>query len=550
MENNTAATNPYDEGNRIKTPLSTSPRELPDSELRERPRSRTVQSARDASRRYTAENKEREEQEAHPNRSKRRKPRKQPIRRRKKMGIGVVVAAIIGAIIVLLALLYWINRPVPVTINGEPAEVRIGSSLQDVAHEEHLGINPGNYVTVSGNVIRANQGYAFNAKVNGKQFTHDEIEEYRIEGTESIEFTDGDDIIEEYNSKTERLEPYLRMEGSGYSLQYVSQWARMGEKQYRTGKVSGETAEVVTVEPQDCIITCRDLFIEGDTKYVALTFDDGPSDVNTPQYLDILDRYGVKATFYNLGENTQTYQNIAREVLARGHQLCNHTMAHNQLTAVDNDTIRREIATSAEVIQNVTGLATTHLRPPYGDFTERSWLASGGTITASVRWTGDSQDWRYTGMTDSETITTIVNNSLLNIHSGSIILMHDGGGGGAQDVAALPKIIERLQAEGYKFVTISDLMRAAGDIPEEVCSGTGTMPQGNVWPSEIHPDDIAAAAKASAASSATTTTSETTSSSSDDSTGSTTSTYDTDDDATYYDDSYYDDTYATDADYL
>ncbi len=494
--------NPYDEGDIIPTPMSGEHRERQEGQATTS-RSRVTQSARDAAARRPASMRA-ESGSGRQRRQQQRNPSdrtginvQQTIRRRRKIGIGVIVGSIVTAILLLTALLFWINRPVPITVNGQPAEVRIGSTLREVLHETDVSVEPGNYVTVSGNVIQANQGRAFNAVVNGQRLTPEEVEDLRIQGTEAIEFSDGDDIIEEFNASSENIEPYLRMEGGGYSLQYVSQWARMGERQYRTGKVSGETAEVITIEPRDCIITCRDLYLEpGDdgVKYVALTFDDGPSDVNTPQYLDILDRYGVKATFYNLGENTQANPNLARDVVARGHQLCNHTMAHNQLTAVDNDTIYREITTSANVIAQVTGIQTTHIRPPYGDFTERSWLASGGAITAAVRWTGDSQDWRYTGVDDAETVQTIVDNSLLNIHSGSIILMHDGGGGGSQDIAALPKLIERLQADGYTFVTISDLMRQAGDIPEEVCSGTATMPQDAVWPKEIHPDDIAAAA--------------------------------------------------------
>ena len=496
--------NPYDGAEPMATPMSGPHRELAEATASQRPRSRATQSARDAASRRAGTQRATftSRQEASSQRTPQRRDSdrsdrevQQTIRRRRKIGVGVVVGAILLAIALLSALLYWINRPVPITVNGQQAQVRIGSSLKDVLHEAHdVSVNPGNYVTVSGNVIQANQGHAFNATVNGKRLSPEEVSDFQVQGTEDIVFENGDDIIEEFNAISEPITPYLKMEGTGYAIQYVSQWARMGEKQYRTGKLSGETAEVVTIEPRDCIITCRDFYLEGDVKYVALTFDDGPSELYTPRYLDILDQYGIKATFYNLGDNTQALPDLARQVVERGHQLCNHTMAHNQLTAVDAATIYSEITRSADVIEQATGVKTTHLRPPYGDFTERSWLGSGGSITAAVRWSGDSEDWRYTGMTDSETIQTIVDNTLLNIHSGSILLMHDGGGGGEQDIAALPIIIERLQADGYQFVTISDLMRAAGDIPEDICSGTATMPEDAIWPTEIHPDDLAAAA--------------------------------------------------------
>jgi peptidoglycan/xylan/chitin deacetylase (PgdA/CDA1 family) len=259
----------------------------------------------------------------------------------------------------------------------------------------------------------------------------------------------------------------------------------MGTLEHRTGKESGQEAEVITQEPQDCIITCREFLFE-DKKLVALTFDDGPLSPYTEQYLDIMARYGVKGTFFFLGDSVTANPDLARRVVAEGHQVANHTMAHNQLTSVDNETVFSEISRSADVLQAATGIRSTHLRPPYGDFTERSWLGTNGSISAAIRWTGDSEDWRLPGA------QAIVDKALLNVHSGSIILMHDGGGDRSQDVEALPMLIERLQAEGYQFVTISDLMRAAGDIPEDVCSGTATMPEGCVWPQEIHPDDIAA----------------------------------------------------------
>ena len=412
------------------------------------------------------------------------------LRTRRKTRFGVIAASMILAIIILAALLWWINRPVPVTVNGTPAEVRVGSSLGDVLHEEEISVNPGNYVSVSGNVLKANMGHEFSATVNGEALSPEDAEKYRVGGSESIDFSDGQDITEEFTAESEVLKPYLRMEGSGYSIQYISQWGRPGELQHRKGKESGESADVVVKEAQDCVITCMEPSPQGDTKYIALTFDDGPLSPYTEQYLDIMEKYGVKATFFNLGENTQANPELARRVVQEGHQLSNHTMAHNQLTSVDAQTIYNEITRSAKVIEDATGVHTTHIRPPYGDFTERSWLGAGGSITATIRWNGDSEDWRLPGP------EAIVNNSLVNLHSGTIVLMHDGGGDRSQDVDALPALIERAQSEGYQFVTISDLMRACG-LPEDICSGTASMPEDAVWPEEIHPDDIAAAAAAS-----------------------------------------------------
>ena len=412
---------------------------------------------------------------------------------RRKRRFGIIAASIIAAIIVLSAMLWWINRPVPITVNGTASEIRIGSALSDVVKKEKLSLKPGNLVSVNDRVLEADMGYAFSASVNGEELSPEDVDAYHVVGNESIDFSDGKNIVEEFDAESETIMPYLRMEGTGYSLQYVSQWGYAGELQHRKGKRSGETADVVAKEPQDCVITCMEPFVEGDAKLVALTFDDGPANPYTEQYLEILDRYGIKATFFNLGDNTLNYPDLARKVVEKGHQLCNHTMAHNQLTSVDAETVHNEITRSQDAIEEVTGIRTTHIRPPYGDFTERSWLGSGGAITASIRWNGDSKDWETPG------VDAIVSNSLINLHSGTIILMHDGGGDRSQDVEALPRLIEQVQAEGYEFVTISELMRASKDIPEDVCSGVATMPEDAVWPEEIHPDDLAAAEAAASA---------------------------------------------------
>lgn len=497
--------NPYEDADPIPVARQTSHRQRTRTSTSTRTRSRTVQSASDAAR-MQGRTSARHGQDRGASTANRRRPPRQAskpytMRTRRKTSFGIIAGIIIAAIVVLSFLLWFINRPVPVTVNGEQAQVRVGSSLEEVLKQAKIDVEPGDYVSVTDRILQEGKGRQFTAAVNGTELSADETDAYRIGGNESIEYSDGTNITEDFESQSEAIMPYLRMEGTGYALQYVSQWGYAGELQHRKGKESGESADVIVKEAQDCVITCMDPYIEGDTKYVALTFDDGPADSYTEQYLEILDRYGVKATFFNLGENTQNYPEIAQKVVAAGHQLCNHTMAHNQLSAVDTDTVYNEITRSAKVIEEATGVHTTHIRPPYGDFTERSWLGSGGAITASIRWTGDSQDWSRPGS------DTIVSNSLINLHSGTIILMHDGGGDRAQDVEALPKLIEQLQGEGYEFVTISDLMRATEKIPEDICSGTGTMPKDAVWPEEIHPDDIAAAEAASAATTTTTTTS-------------------------------------------
>ena len=127
----------------------------------------------------------------------------------------------------------------------------------------------------------------------------------------------------------------------------------------------------------------------------------------------------------------------------------------------------------------MTGVNTTAFRPPYGDFNEKAWLNSGGLASVSVIWNQDSEDWRRPG------VDAIVANSEKGVTSGSIILMHDGGGNRDQDVEALPRIIEDLQGQGYEFVTVSELMQSDDSIPDDIAAGNATMPDDATWPTEI-----------------------------------------------------------------
>ena len=119
------------------------------------------------------------------------------------------------------------------------------------------------------------------------------------------------------------------------------------------------------------------------------------------------------------------------------------------------------------------------LRPPYGDLTPETWLASGGSFSASVIWNLDSEDWRLPGA------DAIVANCTNGAYPGAIVLMHDGGGNRDQDLEALPRILEALKAEGYRFVTLDKLMAMDSRIPADVATGNAVMPEGSVWPTEL-----------------------------------------------------------------
>ena len=181
------------------------------------------------------------------------------------------------------------------------------------------------------------------------------------------------------------------------------------------------------------------------TKYVYLSFDDGPDPRYTAPILDILRAYGARATFFEIGQHVARYPWLTRRVYLRGNSVQNHTWSHPDLRYVSWTTFKYQVLTTGQYIRNQTGYAPRCLRPPYGAVNSRVYsraTALGKTIRL---WTVDPRDWSRPGT------SVIVRRVLDNVHSGSIVLMHDGGGDRSQTVAALPIILRTLKARGYVF---------------------------------------------------------------------------------------------------
>ena len=183
-------------------------------------------------------------------------------------------------------------------------------------------------------------------------------------------------------------------------------------------------------------------------KVVALTFDDGPTPAFTPQVLAILARYHVPATFFEVGYEVAAHPELTRQVAAAGHMVESHTWDHADLTKVPASAWPGEVDRTGELIQSLTGRPVTCLRPPYGATNPSVVALAGQRNLTTLLWNADTEDWKLPG------VNAIVTNALAGLRNGSIILMHDGGGDRSQTVAALPTVIETVQARGYRLVPI------------------------------------------------------------------------------------------------
>ena len=406
---------------------------------------------------------------------------------------ATIVGVVAVALILVVGIFMWSNRAVAITLNGSERSVRVGSTLDQVIADTGITPAPGNLISVSGTTLESGTGYAYLAKLGGTEMDGPACDAYRVKAGDDLQIEDGRDRTEDYDVQVVQEQPQLEMGGDSMgNISYVSQWPKAGSYEMRTGRQSGETARGDTLQQtQNAVVTVHQLKPSDGRKLVALTFDDGPAETYTEEYLKILDQYGIHATFFNLGQSIEEYPDLAKKIVDQGSEVMSHTYQHQELAKLDAESLQKEFTTAFAAIKEKTGVETTAFRPPYGQFTEKAWLNSGGKASVSVLWNQDSLDWKRPG------VDAIVRNAEKGITSGSIILMHDGGGPRGQDVEALPRIIEDLQGQGYEFVTVSELMKSDSAVPADIAAGNAQMPSDAVWPTQIVGADEAAAGEAS-----------------------------------------------------
>lgn len=190
-------------------------------------------------------------------------------------------------------------------------------------------------------------------------------------------------------------------------------------------------------------------------KVVALTFDFGSDAGNLTRILQTLGDKGVKATFFATGQAATNYPTAVRSVVTQGHEIGNHSYSHPYFTQLSSAQMTDELSRASTAIRNATGQAPKpYFRPPYGDYNSAVLQAVGNAgYTHTIMWTIDTVDWR--GVSSAAIRDKVVGGAT----PGTIVLMHVGGGAtGTPD--ALPGMIDGLRANGYRLVTVSELMGA------------------------------------------------------------------------------------------
>ncbi len=196
------------------------------------------------------------------------------------------------------------------------------------------------------------------------------------------------------------------------------------------------------------------IFSQGnsDLPEVALTFDDGPDPTYTPQILSILEQYNVHATFFCVGDHVRDAPELAQQEHAAGHIVANHSWNHPDLTTLSAEEVHAQLRTTSDAIEQATGVRPSFFRPPYGAYNDETFAQANALGLTSVTWNVDPDDWQ-----EPES-SVIIDRVVDGADNGAIILLHDGGGNRTQTIAALPKILTKLQERGFRFVTLQQMI--------------------------------------------------------------------------------------------
>ncbi len=186
-------------------------------------------------------------------------------------------------------------------------------------------------------------------------------------------------------------------------------------------------------------------------KVVALTFDHSWGNKFTPSILDTLQKNNLKVTFFIMGPWAKKYTDVAKRMVADGHEIGSHGYKHENYGDMTAEWVKEDIRKAHELIKEATGVDPKLIRPPNGHYSRRSLQVTEEMGYKTIIWNADSLDWKNPGR------DVIIDRVVKRLKPGAIILMH-ASDTPLQTAEALPILIEKIKAEGYQFVTVGELL--------------------------------------------------------------------------------------------
>ena len=367
----------------------------------------------------------------------------------------IVLAAVLVAVFIAGVMLFSAAASVQVTVNGTPVAIRGAKTLQVAIKESGLPINPGDLISLQGNVLQKGKGEAVTAVVNGEET--DDLD-MPLHNGDDIQISDGGDIVEDYDEMIEVLQHNAETRGLGVFREFEN-YGMDGALSIRTGVLSGETVSKHLFYPIDLVFTKHNPNV-GEKKVIALTFNDGPNATYTPQILDVLKENDAHATFFVLGNSIQELGNewVVQRAAEEGHQICSQTYdnaigAGGDINNLDAAAQVAEIEDGRAAITEALGTEASRIvRVPGGSMDSATLKNLRPYIEVEVGWNVDSRD-------DEGIEAQYIADTLLAATPGDVYLLHDGGADRSATVEALRIALPKLRKAGWKFVTIDDLRK-------------------------------------------------------------------------------------------
>ncbi len=192
----------------------------------------------------------------------------------------------------------------------------------------------------------------------------------------------------------------------------------------------------------------------GEEKLIALTFDDGPDPDGTGAILDVLSEYGVRATFFVIGEKAEKSPDLLIRAVGEGHEIGNHTYSHLNGKKTNAKRYLADVKKNGALLSGILGYETVLFRPPGGNLSAENGKAIAEAGCVTVLWSVDTEDWK--GIAADKIVSAVLG----HVRGGDIVLMHDCIYGKGHTAEALKTVLPALIAEGYRFVTVSELLSA------------------------------------------------------------------------------------------
>lgn len=373
---------------------------------------------------------------------------------------GAIIALVVLLVLAAGGVYLFLNPPFfNVTINGDTHQVKSGTTIAEAITAGYATPTAGNLMAVDGSLLTEGGGTAFTATLSDGSTTSDGTQ--RLSKDQTLTIDNGVDAEESSTTTTEEVpfQTNTDISASDYykGALHVYTTGQNGERTTKKGDVSGITVTEDTKPVQNAGLTIGNAKVNGE-KVVALTFDDGPWKT-TNDLLDVLEANGAKATFFTIGNQISEYPDAVKRASSMGCQICSHTWDHAagsgqgvNITYMTADEQTEEVNKGFGAIDDLLGTKVSRVfRAPGGNFYGSAVSNLQPLITAEIGWDIDTEDWRRPG-------ADAIASQILKASPGSVILMHDGGGDRTQTIEALKTALPQLVSEGYRFVTIDELL--------------------------------------------------------------------------------------------